>query len=409
MSKKFAEIRKGTLNKFFTKVSVGEVLANLLDDNDYNNVLDLGAGEGALCVSVLKKSPSIDVVTVDIDSSTSKLLKKNLSDNGCKNHTHYIEDVLSYGMMDFLALEHGEFDLAVCNPPFFNPNWDRKHADILQNAGLSDACRTTNEATAEILFISHSLSLLRPDGQLAVIVPDSLITTSRALNFRRSLVQNHNILKVAQLPINSFWETDAQCSIIFLRKGKSQNEAINLLRVKEDLSIDKPIQISNEQAIARMDYNFHSLRRDTCRTPSTLKELGAEVVRGSLSTVQYKSSNLPAFHTSDYKYLNGGDIELPESDFVSEDALVVAEKGDILLARVDRNLHEKLGIVVRGRALLTDCVYRIRVPLENQLKAYDALCSENGRKNLLAHTKGVGARIIGKADLLSMPLDLNEN
>ena len=73
-----------------------------------------------------------------------------------------------------------------------------------------------------------------------------------------------------------------------------------------------------------------------------------------------------------------------------------------------RNLHEKIGMVVSGCAAVTDCIYRIRLPLQNRDKAYKALCSDKGRKNLLALTKGVGARIIGKADLLDMPLDVSE-
>ena len=86
----------------------------------------------------------------------------------------------------------------------------------------------------------------------------------------------------------------------------------------------------------------------------------------------------------------------------------MAETGDILMARVDRNLHEKIGIVVSGSAAVTDCIYRIRLQNQNHYKAYEALCSDKGRKNILALTKGVGARIIGKADLLDMPLEVSD-
>jgi type I restriction enzyme M protein len=84
--------------------------------------------------------------------------------------------------------------------------------------------------------------------------------------------------------------------------------------------------------------------------------------------------------------------------------LVTVEPGDILIARVDRKLHEKVAIVVGGEAALTDCVYRVKLPKESQQLAFRALRSSEGASRLLAISKGVSARLLGKADLLDMPL-----
>ena len=110
------------------------------------------------------------------------------------------------------------------------------------------------------------------------------------------------------------------------------------------------------------------------------------------------------FHTSDYRDTQDGQIELHESNITGHDEKVIAEVGDILLARVDRNLHQKIGIVASGAAVLTDCIYRIRLPREARARAFLSLSSETGRADLKALTKGVSARLIGKADLLDMPL-----
>ena len=409
MQTKFAAKRVGTLNKFFTKVSVGEILADQFGCAEPSNVLDLGAGEGSLSLSVVRRWPNVEVVTVDIDKTTYTTLHENLEQTGCAVHCHYVRDALDAELPVHLLKEHGQFDIAVCNPPFFNPKWSRDHADILQHATLGDACGSVTEATAEILFIAQSLALLKDGGRLAVIVPDSLITTTRALRFRKSLIANHTVESVLQLPINSFWETDAQCFIIILQKGGGPTKSLKLLNVDTDQSVCEPLVVEGHQAEGRMDYNFHSLRCNRSESHTSLRNLGTEVFRGSLSTVQRKAADFPVFHTSDYKSVLNGKIELSGADNLSYPARIVAEPGDILMARVDRNLHEKIGMVVSGSAAITDCIYRIRLPLKNRDKAYKALCSDRGRKNLLALTKGVGARIIGKADLLDMPLELADS
>ena len=404
MQTKFAAKRVGTLNKFFTKVSVGEILAREIDGVTPKKILDLGAGEGSLSASAIRRWPDAKLVTVDIDPSTSTALELRLSKIGCSAHRHHLYDALDPKLTDFIKNTHGLFDVVVCNPPFYNPEWSRSHADILQRGCLGDAARSTREVTAEILFIAQSLSLLRDGGRLAVIVPDSLITTERAERFRTSLLQNHTVEKAIQLPINSFMETDAQCYILIVRKGFGPTRDLLLVSAGADQSMSEKIVVSADTAKVRMDYNFHSLRCQKSEGHTTLRLLGAEVIRGSISTVQKKAASFPVFHTSEYRSIIDGIIELPEPAELPPIAKVVAEPGDILMARVDRNLHEKIGIVISGSAAITDCVYRIRLPEKNRQVAYQALCSDHGRRNIKALMKGVGARIIGKADLLDMPL-----
>ena len=409
MQTKFAAKRVGTLNKFFTKVSVGEVLVQHIPDSDPLRVVDLGAGEGSLSQAAVRRWPNVEVVTVDVDVSSASALHENLRQAGCVRHRHYVLDALDPSLSTRLLNEHGQFDIAVCNPPFFNPTWNGDHADILGLGAIEDACGSATEATAELLFIAQSLAMLKGNGRLAVIVPDSIVTTSRAYRFRQSLLRNHSVETVIQLPINSFLETDAQCFIIILRKGDGPTEKLKLLNVGADQSLSDPLEISRLGAEGRMDFSFHSQRCERSEKHTSLRELGAEVFRGSISTVQRKMADFPVFHTSDYKSVVGGKIELPVFGKLPDIAKIVAEPGDILMARVDRNLHEKIGIVASGSAAITDCVYRVRIPPQNRIVAYRALCSDLGRTNLKALTKGVGARIVGKADLLDMPLTVVDN
>ncbi len=406
MASIFAEKRQDTLNRFYTRTAVGELLVDQLGDVRPQNVLDLGAGEGSLSAAVAARWPGIEAVTVDLDSGIAEGLHERLKQAGVGLHRHRLNDVLDSALPEHLA-DHGLFDLAVCNPPFFRPDWSRDYARILQHADFADACPSTADATAEILFLAQNLRMVRDGGKIALIAPDGLLTGWRSSAFRRALMDRHRIDCVLQLPNHSFHDTEARCFVLIVTKNAGPTEQAKLLRYDATDGLSLPIIISRNDAETRMDFDFHAHRDGRGGQVTTLRELGAEVKRGSLDTVARKAAGFPTFHTTDYRGIAGGIVTL-EADFASPDKpkLVIAEAGDILLARVDRNLHEKVVMVAGGRAAVTDCIYRVRVPDKVRASVFDALRSPAGMASLLAATKGVSARLLGKADLLDLPLQL---
>ena len=83
---------------------------------------------------------------------------------------------------------------------------------------------------------------------------------------------------------------------------------------------------------------------------------------------------------------------------------VVAEVGDILVARVGRNLSEKICLVPRGRVIISDSVIALRVTPEQRDRIFLFLKSPRGRSALDSASHGVGARFITIEGLLALPL-----
>lgn len=81
--------------------------------------------------------------------------------------------------------------------------------------------------------------------------------------------------------------------------------------------------------------------------------------------------------------------------------------GDILIARVGRNLEAKVLGVSAGNVVLTDCIYRIRAPEAMRNELLSALSSADGRQWLSSHAYGVAAKHLTKFDLLSFPLSFD--
>lgn len=403
----WAAKREGTLNKFYTRAEVGALLTREIGPLLPRSVLDLGSGEGSLSSAVAWKWPQAPITTVDVDPTCVEDLHAALLAAGCEQHQHRTLDVLDFGLPEAFA-EH-RFDLAVCNPPFYRPDWKREFADILREADLESACASRAEVTAEILFLAQNLRLLEDGGTVALIVPDGLATGWRALAFRKALLSNHSLRTVIQLPPYSFLDTEAYCFILILEKGRrSPANVIKLLRLEDTGDVSDPIFIEPNLAEVRFDHAYHQVALSAPNGATSLRQLGADIRRGSLSTVQRKAANSFVFHTGDFPTVSGSinlGVDVP---VIADKKLVIAEPGDILMARVDRELHEKVTLVASGRAAITDCVYRIRLPEKHRESAFNALTSTEGRRRIQAATKGVGARLIGKGELLDVLLIMND-
>jgi len=399
----WAAKRTGTLNKFYTRPEVGALLVKEIGGITPKAVIDLGAGEGSLSAAVASEWPDACITTIDVDPDCVEDLHASLTAAGARTHTHLVRDALEPNLPDDVGL--ASFDLAVCNPPFFRPAWTRAFADILQRADFADACPNVADATAEILFFAQNLRLIKDGGTVAMIVPDGLATGWRALAFRRELIRQHHLKTVIQLPPHSFADTEAYCFVLILEKGrKNRDDLVKLTRLHDDGSVTEPVYVNGSKAEIRLDYAYHDLTGNAGSGVVTLRDLGAQIQRGSLSTTDRKKVGSFVFHTGDFPAHTSPIKFTSEPPEVGNKPLVVAESGDILMARVDRELHRKITLVADGRAAITDCVYRIRLPEQHRMAVFEALTSPEGRARIKATTKGVGARLLGKGELLDLPL-----
>lgn len=401
---RYRQVRETSLNQFFTRSKIAEILTEQFSSAPPHKIIDLGAGEGSLSVAMAKRWPKAEIVTVDIDPYCTTELETNLKAAGNKKHHHVIHDVLDAQLTKALSV-YGDFDAAVCNPPFFKPSWKDDFSNILNEANLLNACSSKADVSAEILFLAQNISLVKPGGLIALIVPDGFLTGWRTTALRKNILKNHKIECVIQLPAHSFHETEARCFMLFITRNGQPSDKIKLMRYEGELS--DAIYINHSAAEKRMDYDYHASHIEHGDFV-TLRHLDADIKRGSVSMADAKSTSLKVFHTTDFSDHPSAICFASTTSHVSS-RIIIAEPGDILMARVDRNLHQKIAIVQSGSAVLSDCVYRIRIAPSLQLQVFEAMRSEAGIAKILSATKGVGARLIGKADLLDLPFEIETN
>lgn len=389
--------RQSALGQFFTKAEASSALASFLDRKNGSVMVDLGAGDGRLSRSVSAVARFSRVVTVDVDENARPAIEST-------PHFHIHGDALDVELPHKLAQQHGLFDLAVCNPPYIKQAWRQEFSRIIQDAGLLDVCPAFPEARSEILFLAQLLRIIRSGGQVGVIVPDGPVTGERYKKLRRHLLSNHRVERVVSLPSGMFVGTEAIAHILILRKDLKPRRWVSLMQLDSNGSVSLPLSISVAAAEHRLDYAFHAAKVQPIHgRRTTLRELGAEVKRGTLSSNQC-GREFSTFHTSDFpdhEERFGVCLRGPEP---ARSSIPQASPGDVLVARVGRNLEGKVCRVASGYAYVSDCVFRIRVPVQHSVRVYDALVSHRGRSYLRAVSRGVGARYLTVESILDFSI-----
>ena len=110
-----------------------------------------------------------------------------------------------------------EFDYVIANVPYG------------QYAGSADinAFSYTNKKRYELLFLEKIVTMLKPGGKAAVIVPDGLIQNTSYMNFRVKFLQNCKLTSVVSLPSFSFLPyTGEKTYILFFEKKRDSERGV---------------------------------------------------------------------------------------------------------------------------------------------------------------------------------------
>jgi type I restriction enzyme M protein len=363
--------------KFYTPTIVAERLVALVSVQP-TSILDLCSGPGSLTSAALKRWKPASVVTIDDDPAVHPEF-----DGLCRQaHRHIVADALRL-QYDSLDGCHA-FDLVLTNPPFGH----RPHCDYLaQTVDRSIAGRGHRSVTAEMAALAQALSFTKPGGTVASIMPDTLVAGARAAWFRHQLEQVANLVAFQSLPTNTFPRTDARTHLLVLRKHRSQNAP----------------SYNTESFLGASSFADWRPRvapksLDVCQT---LADLGVQVDRGVTSATLARAERRALFHTDGFAAAaEHGTLELRGCD--PYPSAVEAIPGDILMARVDRNIENKVALVARGTLPISDCVYRLRCPKPLTDRVWRWLRSPDGRTGLAAAVRGVSARHLPKGELLNL-------
>ncbi|WP_250481217.1 N-6 DNA methylase [Caballeronia sp. GAOx1] len=398
--------------RYYTANWVSESLVSAILVRQPRLIVELGSGRGALASAAWDRWQRAQVITVDVDQAARSLLEGR-SARKSGSYRHHVHDALDDDLADWIGVSLGSVDVAVCNPPYVRPRWRNSFGRILEDAGLSGSLKSIHDAGADLLFIAQNLRLLRQHGKLGLILPDGLITAGKFEGVRRALLREHLVEQVIQLPRRVFSGTEAQTYLVVLAKKSGETSSVTLRQINAEGVISPPVSVPSDLAQRRLDYSYHvstRARGSNCRGDHarSVRNMTLNITRGSFSSQQIAKCNWPVFHLGDFV---PGDPVVPKRFRLSQRALgalpprtKISMPGDILVARVGRNLHEKVAIVEHGPCVVSDCVFTLKVREENRQPLLTFLASQAGRRALDASAHGVGARFLSSSDLMELEL-----
>lgn len=382
-----------SLGRFYTQELYSTLLVNRLSTALPSTVVDLGVGDGSLIRAASKRWNQAKYIAADIDRKSVSSINRNLPFVKIFN-----ANSLSTNIDKKLEISVGSVDVAICNPPYLQLKADKKFFDLFDQASLKD-CIKLKCLTSDIIFLAQNIRLLKADGELGIILPDSLLTGHEFQLFRKSLVENHSIKSIIELPANIFPKTEAKTHILILEKSGNTSNQISLFKTDKDGSCVDAIDVCPSRLEKRMDYSFHKWNAGLShKSQMKLSEITSDIRRGSLTHAELKQLEVPFIHTTNML----DKLEMSAKyNKIGNSNLATARKGDILVARVGRGCIGKVSLVRSGNILISDCVYRIRVPKVYRDKVWRVLKSQRGQEWFKANCHGVCAKVISKADLLN--------
>lgn len=387
------------LGRYYTENKFSQLLVSNLKQRKPKSILDLGVGEGALIQAAYNRWLSATFYAADIDKKKINSTNKKLP---------FVDIIYANGLSSNidrrLNVNIGSIDVAICNPPYLKIQNELKYKSLFEEASLNECLKLSN-LTSDLIFLAQNLKFLKTKGELGIILPDTLVTGHNFELLRKSLVLNHKITSIIQLPDNVFRKTEARTHILILEKGLKCSDNIPLYKANTLGQYENQITVKSESVINRMDFDYHFWEQNKNIKNEkffTLSDLNVDIKRGSLTHKDLKENYRTFFHTTDFKYLKTKKIS--KIELRKKTGHISAKKGDILLSRVGKRCIGKVAIVKEGEFLISDCIYRIRVAKKYQNKIFYALLSEDGQEWLKINAHGVCAQVISKSDLLKFPI-----
>lgn len=378
-------------SQYFTKEQFATSMISILEISNVHRILDLGIGDAVLSLSALRRWSDAYVDSIDIDDEICKKV--------ATLHSHIRiahGDVLTTEGTSML--KPMSYDLALCNPPYGTICHKENYEELFDHANLKE-CMQIKRLSADIIFTAKNLLFLKNNGVLAIIIPDGLLTRKDLRPFRVALLEHHKVCKIFQLPERSFFLTEARTHILILQKNGSTEKKVSIGILDSNGNIKESIMVGKRCLYERMDFTYLKWKLKNHKEVYQ-SSTNITIQRGSLTYKSLRCQKYPYLHSNSFK--NGEMLSLPQKHLELEDVKghVKAETGDLIMCRVGKRSVGKVALVKEGKALLSDCVYKIIVPLPNRYYIFKRLLDERSQEWIKCSAHGVCSKVISKGDLI---------
>lgn len=232
--------QRGDRGEFFTPYPVVELAVQMIAPASNERIVDPACGSGSFLLHAARyvsKQNELSIndyiesclLGIEFNPEVAWIAQLRFALAGAQGCQILCANALERG----LAME-SEFDIVLANPPF-GSRGKIDDPSILSRYAMgrrwvrqtTNEWRCTNELlsgqTPEILFLELCIRLLRPEGRMAIVIPDGILQNSTTEYLRYWLRTQARLLAVVSLPQVTFvpYGTGIKTSLLLLQKNPS--------------------------------------------------------------------------------------------------------------------------------------------------------------------------------------------
>lgn len=219
------KILKIDLSQFYTPIPIVNFIVNSLNIKNTDFIIDPAGGSADFLTGIIQKyknNKKYDEIKNNLsywdnseDAIQVALLNMILNGDGRTNINH-IDSIEEY------KKDNGKYNFVITNPPFGQKVIWEGDLDIMDNYELS----RNKRQHLGILFIERSMSLLKGNGMLAIILPSGYLNNPSKKYIRDYLINKYKIIADISLPEGSFKgsNTGVKTDILYVQKTEWNND-----------------------------------------------------------------------------------------------------------------------------------------------------------------------------------------
>lgn len=247
------------LGQFFTPRPVVDFMVNMVNIDLKTKMLDPACGTGGFLIKTFLKMREMtfeapdsyfsryektrddflqdikdsQIYGIDGEPRATKTAKMNMimwgdGENVVRGNGLADKDITG----ESYPFNKGEITLILANPPFGAKETDTK---VLENYTLY---KNNNISKTECLFVERAIKTLAPEGELCIVIPDSILGSSSMKSIRKLILDNSKVIAVISLPQHTFTPSGVQTinsSVLYIKKfSKKYFEQRNKSELMED-------------------------------------------------------------------------------------------------------------------------------------------------------------------------------
>lgn len=386
-----------TLGRYYTKDKFSELLIKNLENEHPQTILDLGVGAGSLIRAAHNRWKNAKFIAADVDPLSVKSVSKNLP---------FIKIFKANGLKinieRSILINKSTIDIAVCNPPYLAIKEKKRFENLFCDAELRE-CLNLKKITSDIVFLAQNLKLLRENGELGIILPDSILTGQEYIPLRQALLNNHRIKALIELPERIFAKTEAKTHIAIIEKGETTTNKIPLFIAGKNGDCVDQIDIDSSLLEHRMDFSYHKadIKLKKVKNLQKLRDFEYKLFRGNKGNADLRESGIKYLHSTSFK--NADSIECGKRKQDGK-KYILAETGDLIIVRVGRRCVGKSALILSGQLPVSDCLYVIKAKKDVIKGIWKFITSKEGEVWLKANSHGTCAKVLNRADIGNIPI-----